>query len=265
MCGASSKTHMSRVCGQARKSHREDLIAFAESQRKQYVRYAGHVLAMGRLAAAPFPDENAGPRALWWAPIRDFVFFENPIPPEEWKPFIKISRTGSITELNQEQATTLESIAFSRNPNTSAPIHSVLPENSIHPCETILPFAGLLALDPGTLTPLDVDEYGEQRYHYEMSGLMRDFESEFFGSGLLDPRYPDTLHESSVYSAEAGIDAIDVAKQDASLVLAILSACVCQNYHDEGFLYDVASNGFLDRCLRRLAEIDASPGERPSV
>lgn len=68
-----------------------------------------------RIESEPFPDENASKWPLWWAPICDFVFFENPVPPEEWKQFIKISRTGSITELNREQAASLEALARSRN------------------------------------------------------------------------------------------------------------------------------------------------------
>lgn len=256
MCGASTKQHMAHVCKQAKESGDEKLIALANAERDQYKRYAATILALGRVAAAPVPPRNGGSQALWWAPIRDFVFLHNPVAPEQWKPVFKVSRTGSITKLSDEESASLEALARSMNRHVRVPTFRNEPEDPVHPYAVVADYAGLLALEPGRMVFDGTSDDGEPRYRYEMSTLVRNFEREFFGSGLLVPGYETVVRGSGAWPEGVSPESVDVSDLDAHTVLAVMSVAVCEEQVEEGLLYRAVASGLMDRCLYRLMQID---------
>ena len=255
MCGASTTQHMAHVCKQAKESGDERLIALANVERDQYKRYAATILALGRVAAAPVPPRNGGSQALWWAPIRDFVFLHNPVAPEQWKPIFKVSRTGSITKLSDEESASLEALARSMNRHVRAPAFRDEPEDPAHPYAVVADYAGLLALEPGRMVFDGVSDDGQPRYRYEMSTLVRNFERTFFGSGLLVPDYETVVRGSGAWPEGVSPESVDVSDLDAHTVLAVMSVAVCEEQVEEGLLYRAVASGLMDRCLYRLVQI----------
>ena len=259
MCGASSVAHMRHVCKQARARGDGQLLAFAERERELYLRHAGSILAMGRVATEPYVDPDAGPHALKWAPIRDFVYFNRPITSDVWKAFVKVSRTGSVTRLDEGQAAQIEELAYGENPQVVRYEHRNAPVDSPNPYAVITRFAGTLVQDPGVIERIDPpDPDDEPVFRYQMSDTVRDFDRAFFDSGLIDRDYEGTLEKAAVWTQDTDIASLDVSAMDAPILLAVLTACVCDNFLSEGSLFDTAASGLIDRCLFRLAEIDGS-------
>ena len=86
MCAATSTQHMAHVCKQARESADERLIAFADVERAQYKRFAAHILALGRVAAAPIPPKNGGARHSGGLPFVASFFSTTPCQPTSGSP-----------------------------------------------------------------------------------------------------------------------------------------------------------------------------------
>lgn len=107
MCAKTAKDHIGHVCAQARKCGNEDLIRFAEEERQKYKIYSGCILGIGILIGKPFVSfseyEYQGWKSPWYGKISDLVIFDFLINIDEFRDFIKISRTGSITKLTEEQ------------------------------------------------------------------------------------------------------------------------------------------------------------------
>lgn len=256
MCAATTTQHMAHVCKQAKESGRKDLIESASRERELYVRFASRILAVGRVAATPIPPKNAGSQAMWWAPIRDFVVLNVPIEPEVWKPVFKVSRTGSITKLSDDQAAALEELVSEKNPYAKiAPFRSE-PIDDGQLWEIAAKYAGILALDPGSMVPVGTNDGGQTIFHYRKSVLAEDFDREFFGSGLIDIDYSDTVQAKGVWPEGTSPESIDVSGLDVPAIVALISAAVCGDYTDDGLLYAFLASGVMDRCLFRLAELE---------
>ena len=263
MCATTAKSHMAHVCKQVKDAGRQDLLVFTEKERKLYGRYASHIIAMGRVAATPFPDSKASSWAPWLAPIRDFVFLENTIDRSEWKPRVKVSNTGSITKLTDRQLTALEEMAMQKNPEIEIPGYTDITPAGGHTPVSVTQYACLLGLQPGMMVPSIKGSDGKCLWRFEMSRLMSDFERSFLESGLLDKDYDMHLREAGIRHWDESPAEIDVGNMDASTVISIVSAAICDNYLHDGVLYRAADSGLLDRCLRRLIELEKlSPANR---
>lgn len=123
MCAKTSKDHMGHVCAEAKRAEcAEEIIAFAESERELYKKYAGHIVAMGVVESEPFQDDDAGYafpywRSPWYAKIGDFHLLDTPIHISEYRDYITVSRTGSITRLTKEQEETLKKQIQDKKPD----------------------------------------------------------------------------------------------------------------------------------------------------
>lgn len=254
MCAATSPNRMGHVCKQARDADDERLIIFAEKERTLYKQYAGKIVAMGRVAAEPYTEEGSGPRALKRAPIRNFIRFYNPIIRDEYIDFIKVSRTGSITKLDEQQMTTLLQLAKVKNNNLIMPEFRWGLTNDPTAYNAITRYAGRLARDPGMMHCVDSTP-GQELWRYQMSDVMQEFDQTFFDSGLLDPDYDKSLEDSGAWTLDTDIRNLDVSHLEAPIILSILTAAACDNWYQEGNLLFVAQSGLLDRCLKRLEEI----------
>lgn len=256
MCAATSTQHMAHVCKQAKQSGSKDLIESANREREMYARCASRILAVGRVAATPLPPNSGGSQALWWAPIRDFVVLNVPIEPEDWKLVFKVSRTGSITKLSDDQATDLEELVRAKNPYARIPRYLQEPSDYGEACSSLTGYAGFLALDPGRMIPAGTNDGGQTVFHYRKSVIAEDFDRDFFGSGLVDIEYDETLQRTHAWPKGAGPESVDVSELDAPTVLAVISYVVCGDHVDEGLLYVALASGLVDRCLFRLALIE---------
>ena len=68
--------------------------------------------------------------------------------------------------------------------------------------------------------------------------------------------YFETLERYGVEMSDRGLEACDVEHANAELVCALILTLVRQDRFAEGLLGRYARNGFLDRCLFRLKELD---------
>lgn len=121
MCAKTSKDHMGHLCVEARRLGLSRIIMFAEMERELYKKYAGNIVAIGVVEGAPFQDENAGYtfpywRSPWYAKIGGFQLLNTPIHISEYRDYITVSRTGSLTRLNVEQEEKLKMQIKDKNP-----------------------------------------------------------------------------------------------------------------------------------------------------
>ena len=121
MCAVTSKDHMGHVCAQARAEAPEELQAFAEEQRKLYKKYAGRIVAVGKVDEPPFQSIDSGYahapwRNPWYARICDVQLLGQPIPYDDFRDFITVNSTGSITKLTGEQEEALETLIAQAEP-----------------------------------------------------------------------------------------------------------------------------------------------------
>lgn len=110
MCAKTSVDHIGRLYTQIRKAGQKDsaLGRFAAAQQALYKKYAGCIVAFGRVAKEPFQTEAPGwdaPywRSPWYAEIDHILLLDMPIHISQFRDFITVSRTGAITRLNTEQ------------------------------------------------------------------------------------------------------------------------------------------------------------------
>ena len=68
--------------------------------------------------------------------------------------------------------------------------------------------------------------------------------------------YFETLERYGVEMSDRGLEACDVERANGELVLALILTLVRQDRFVGGLLGRYARNGYLDRCLFRLKELD---------
>lgn len=114
MCAKTAKDHIGHVCAEAKRLDDDELIDFAEKEREKYNQYAGNIIAIGILSDTPFQSVSSFPyqgwRSPWYGKVSDLKLFAHPISIDNFRDFIKISRTGSITKLTDEQWKRLKQI-----------------------------------------------------------------------------------------------------------------------------------------------------------
>lgn len=84
-----------------------------------------------------------------------------------------------------------------------------------------------------------------------------DFIDAFYDS-IKDTRidYIETLERYGIEMSDRGLEACDVEHANGELVRALILTLVRQDRFAEGLLGRYARNGYLDRCLFRLKELD---------
>ena len=73
--------------------------------------------------------------------------------------------------------------------------------------------------------------------------------------GFADCHYYATLEHYGVDDSD-GIAGCDIEHANAELVLACITWCIRGDHFCDGFLGIYVRNGFIDRCLARLKELD---------
>lgn len=122
MCAKTSVNHMGHLCAVLRSMNLmgTDLYEFALNQKSAYGKYAGSIVAVGRVADKPFQTDVSGweaPnwRSPWYAKIDEIELLDKPINISVFRDFIKVSRTGAITKLNEEQQHSLKVLIDTNN------------------------------------------------------------------------------------------------------------------------------------------------------
>jgi len=119
MCAKTSKDHMGHVCSVARKEGNERYLEYAEEKRALYKQYAGSIVAVGRVCSDAFQDRdpsiNQYWRSPWYAKIDRVQLLADRVTIDDFRDFIKVSRTGAITKLTDEQWLELKGMILERN------------------------------------------------------------------------------------------------------------------------------------------------------
>lgn len=76
--------------------------------------------------------------------------------------------------------------------------------------------------------------------------------------------YFETLEHYGVEMSGRGLETCDVEHANAELVRALIWTLVRQDRFTEGLLGRYARNGYLDRCLFRLKELDENQEQGPT-
>ena len=90
MCAKTSKDHMGHVCAQCKAIGNQELLIYAEQERQLYQTFdSGYQYSYWK--------------SPWYAKISNITRLKNPLPINEFRDFIYISRTGAITNLTRDQ------------------------------------------------------------------------------------------------------------------------------------------------------------------
>ena len=187
------------------------------------------------------------------------------MPADLWKPIFKVSRTGSITRLADDEAARLEALVRSMNRYVRIPAFRDEPADPEHPFAAVVDYLGRLSLDPGRMRYVGMSAEGQPKYRYEASVTVQGFERAFFSSGLLVPDYEAVVRGSGIWPEGVGPESVYVSGLDAHTVLAVMSVVVCEEQLEEGLLYRAVATGLMDRCLYRLVQIDDPDNLLPLV
>lgn len=124
MCAKEARHNLGMATSSVPENYGTDFIDFVENQKNLYKKYCGQILGYGIVSSIP---ENDG---KWWmADIGHLLQFHNTIPIDDFRNFIFVSRTSSITYLKDEQWNRLKWIIDQKNPDIFP--DAVSPEKSI--------------------------------------------------------------------------------------------------------------------------------------
>lgn len=112
MCAKTSVDHMRHVVVETRKYGNEQELSFSQNEFSLYKKYAGYIVATGNVIEEPYLEYEDG--KTWRAKIAVNIL-DNPISIDAFRDFITISRTGSITKLNDEQYSKLLELISGKN------------------------------------------------------------------------------------------------------------------------------------------------------
>lgn len=111
MCAKEARHNLGMATSYIPENYDSDFISFVNNQKALYKRYSGTVLGYGILESLPVYDGR------WWmADIGNLKHFANEVSIEDFRVFITISRTNSVTYLNDAQWERLKWVINQKNP-----------------------------------------------------------------------------------------------------------------------------------------------------
>lgn len=123
-CSKESVAYMANLLAEIRRfegqvEDYEEVLTYAHQQRELYHTYAGHLLAIGRLATEPYQLDSSGYAfapwtSNWYAKVTDFRLLNRPLPFAAFEDFIDFNEKGSRTVLTQEQTDKLVALVLER-------------------------------------------------------------------------------------------------------------------------------------------------------
>ena len=123
MCAKEARHNLGLATSHIPPDYEQDFRIFIDEQKELYKKYSGSILGYGIVSAFPEYDSSSH----WWmAEINPLCQFKNAIHIDEFRSFIKISRTGSVTVLTDDQWNRLKWVVNLKNPGV---FDDVLPPN----------------------------------------------------------------------------------------------------------------------------------------
>ncbi len=112
MCAATARQNLGLATSHLPENCSNDFLKFVEEQKDLYKKYSGSILGCGTVSSVPEEDGNR-----WFSDIDKLLRFENPIHIDDFRSFISISKTNSITYINEDQWSRLLWLASQKNPD----------------------------------------------------------------------------------------------------------------------------------------------------
>lgn len=100
MCAKTARNNLGMATSHIPVHYSQEFRDFVDRQKQLYKKHSGYLLGCGVVASSPEPDRNSN---RWYADINQLQQFPTPIYIDEFRSFIKISSTSSITYLKDEQ------------------------------------------------------------------------------------------------------------------------------------------------------------------
>ena len=113
MCANEARHNLGMAASNIQNNYDSDFIQFLDDQKSLYKQYSGRILGYGIVQSAPEKEE-----AWWMSEISHLVKFTNAIASDDFKTFISVSRTNSITSLTDGQWERLKWVINQKNPDT---------------------------------------------------------------------------------------------------------------------------------------------------
>ena len=111
MCAKEARHNLGMATSDIPEDYDADFVTFVKNQKALYKRYSGLILGYGIVES--FPENEEG----WWmSDIGHLQQFKNAVSIDDFRSFITISRTNSITFLNDSQWERLKWIINQKNP-----------------------------------------------------------------------------------------------------------------------------------------------------
>ena len=111
MCAKTARDNLGIAASHIPSSYSNEFRIFVDDQKALYKKYSGHIIAYGIVASTPEKDGD------WWmADINQLVPFNKPIYIDDFRSFISISRTNSITYIDDNQWERLKWVINQINP-----------------------------------------------------------------------------------------------------------------------------------------------------
>lgn len=114
MCAKSARANLGLATSHIPADYSSEFKSFVDWQKMLYKKYSGYLLGCGIVASTPTKDSDSN---RWMADIDQLSAFTNPIYIDEFRSFISVSKTNSITYLNNEQWERLKWIVNQKNPD----------------------------------------------------------------------------------------------------------------------------------------------------
>lgn len=113
MCAKTARNNLGMATSHIPTHYSQAFRDFVDRQKQLYKKYSGHLLGCGIVASTPEPDLNGNRR---YADVDQLQQFPTPIYIDEFRSFIKISSTSSITYLKDEQWDRIKWLVNQKNP-----------------------------------------------------------------------------------------------------------------------------------------------------
>ena len=113
MCAKTARNNLGLATSHIPAHYSQSFRDFVDQQKNLYKKYSGYILGYGTVASAPTFDIDSN---RWYADIDHLQQFPFPLYIDEFRSFISISNTSSITYLKSEQWERLKWLVNQKNP-----------------------------------------------------------------------------------------------------------------------------------------------------
>ncbi len=113
MCAKTARNNLGLATSHIPAHYSQRFRDFVDQQKNLYKKYSGYILGYGTVASAPTFDIDSN---RWYADIDHLQQFPFPLYIDEFRSFISISNTSSITYLKSEQWERLKWLVNQKNP-----------------------------------------------------------------------------------------------------------------------------------------------------